>query len=325
MTNVLITSASRKVSLVRAFAGALQLEGGGKVIAADADWRSPALRFADRSYIVPGGLEDGFFEAVLRICERESVRLLIPTRDEELPAFSARNSEFLARGIVVMVAGPDIIATCQDKLRFIGFCRERGFQIPRTLGPREIETATYPLFAKERFGKASVNARIIESRQDLEFALARMRDPIIQECVRAQEYTVDLMASFSGQVLTAVARERLQVSGGESIVGRTSRQVPVIEESVRLATALQLIGHNTIQCFYDGHAVQFIEVNPRFGGGASLGFAAGVDTPRYLVRLIQDKPVEPRIGDFDDGLVMLRYTQDVFLHRDEVNEVARCD
>lgn len=325
MINVLITSASRKVSLVQAFSEAARLEGGGKVIAVDADWRSAALHFAGRSYLVPRGLDAPFFAAIHRICEHESVRLVVPTRDEELPGFSQAKGEFLAQGIVVMVADPEVIAVCQDKLRFVGFCHDRGFQVPRTFGPTDLGNARFPLFVKERFGKGSVNARRVASREGLEATLPLTSDPIIQECEEAQEYTVDLMADFCGQVLTAVARERLRVLGGESFVGRTSRQMTVIEECVRLAGALKLVGHNTIQCFFDGRAVKFIEVNPRFGGGANLGFAAGVPTPRYLLQLVQNKLVEPRIGEFEDGLVMLRYTQDVFLHSGEVGGIGPCD
>src|ERR1017187_1800060 len=325
MINVLITSASRKVSLVQAFVEAARLEGGGKVIAADADWRSAALHFAGRSYLVPKSLDARFFDAIHRICERESVRLVIPTRDKELPAFSQVRGEFLARGIVVMVADPEVVAVCQDKLRFVSFCCDRGFHVPRTFGLTDLDTAPFPLFVKERFGKGSANARRIASREGLELTLPLMGHPVIQECVEAQEYTVDLMADFCSRVLTAVARERLRVLGGESFVGRTSRQMTVIDECVRLADALKLVGHNTIQCFFDGRTVKFIEVNPRFGGGANLGFAAGICTPRYLLQLVQKKPVEPRIGEFEDGLVMLRYTQDVFLHSGEVGTIGPCD
>ena len=87
---------------------------------------------------------------------------------------------------------------------------------------------------------------------------------------------------------------------------------------MRLATALKLTGHNTIQCFLVGHTVKFIEVNPRFGGAASLGFAAGISTPALLVKLLKGEHVEPRIGAFKDNYFMLRYTDEIFMERKSV-------
>jgi carbamoyl-phosphate synthase large subunit len=86
-----------------------------------------------------------------------------------------------------------------------------------------------------------------------------------------------------------------------------------MDESARLARALGLIGHNTIQCFSGEGGVRFIEVNPRFGGAAALSIEAGADTPRWLIKLVKGEPLAPRIGDFTDALMMLRYTEDVFV------------
>ena len=58
--------------------------------------------------------------------------------------------------------------------------------------------------------------------------------------------------------------------------------------------------------------VKFIEVNPRFGGGAHLGFAAGAPTPLFLVKLLKGEILKPRIGKFKDNYFMLRYTEDMF-------------
>jgi len=44
-----------------------------------------------------------------------------------------------------------------------------------------------------------------------------------------------------------------------------------------------------------------------------LGFAAGADTPLYLIQLVKGKKLRSRIGRFKDNLVMLRYTEDIFI------------
>jgi putative hydrolase of the HAD superfamily len=57
-----------------------------------------------------------------------------------------------------------------------------------------------------------------------------------------------------------------------------------------------------------------VEVNPRFGGGAALGIAAGVDTPAILIQLLRGEALPECLGEFEADLVMLRFTQDLFLN-----------
>jgi len=319
MMNVLITSASRKVSLVKTFQQALVEEGGGQVIAVDASPRSPALYFADKAYIVPSGLGEDFLKAVQDICKKHDIRLLFPTRDEELPFFAALRESFQEIGVIVMVPELEVVNTCQDKRLFIEFCLKRGFMVPKTYEKTE-NIDKFPVFIKERFGKGSKGAFRVESALELDNLLPRLKDPIIQEYIEAPEYTVDLFADFSGQVLSAVPRERLFIFGGESFISKTCKNWGIIQEAMRLSQALGLIGHNTIQCFWHEGCVKFIEVNPRYGGAANLGFAAGALTPRMLIRLVMGKEVKPSIGEFEDGLYMLRYTEDLFLKEEELKK-----
>ena len=275
--NILITSASRKVGLVREFQRAVSREGGGRVIATDADPYAAALYLADGHFMVPRGLEGDFFAAIERICRLESIRLIVPTRDEELLPFAQRRKALCSAGIEVMVADAATVETCQDKSRFVQFCASHNFRSPVTYGRGE--TPRFPVFTKGRYGKGGAGARRIEGPAQLDACLRETPDVLIQEHVDAPEFTIDLFCDFAGNVLTAVARERLKVFGGESFVGKTKKNARIIEECVRLAVELRLIGHNTIQCFFRDDQVLFIEVNPRFGGGAALGFAAGVSTP----------------------------------------------
>ncbi len=320
--NILITSASRKVGLIKAFQQALSEEDGGQVIAVDASPRSAALYFAEKHYIVPSGLDDNFFDSVQNICRKHDVKLLIPTRDEELPFFAARRDDLRKLGVTVMVPNPHVVEICRDKHFFIDFCINNGFSVPKTYDSNEPDKITnFPVFIKERFGKGSKNIFLAKSKRELDTNLQEMDTAIIQEHIDAKEYTVDLFADFSGNIISVVPRERILVFGGESFVGKTHKEWTIINESIRLARALGLTGHNTIQCFLHNGLVKFIEVNPRYGGGANLGFAAGAFTPRYLIRLIMGRDVRPTVGEFKDGYFMLRYTEDIFLSEQEVNEV----
>lgn len=310
--NVLITSASRKVSLVKAFQDATKLADGGNIIAVDASSNSPALYFADKHFIVPRGLTGDFFGAISDICLNENIQLVIPTRDEELSFFARHKKTFDEFGITVMVPHISVVDTCQDKQAFLDFCIDNNFSIPDILDPYGI--LDFPVFIRNRTGKGSRSAFRCDSQLELDVLLKKLDAPIVQEYVDANEYTVDLYATLAGgTVISAIPRQRIYTFGGESFVGRTDKHWPIMEESIRLSEALELRGHNTIQCFDHDGVIKFIEVNPRFGGGASLGFAAGVYTPDYLLTELAGKPLNSAIGKFEDGLTMLRYTEDYFI------------
>ena len=75
----------------------------------------------------------------------------------------------------------------------------------------------------------------------------------------------------------------------------------------------RLVGHLTVQAFRTSDTISFIEINPRYGGAANLGIAAGAPTPEYAIRAARGERLEPTLGDYEVGLVMLRYSDDLFV------------
>lgn len=319
--NVLITSASRKMSLVHAFQDALRKTGGGKVIAVDVSPLAPALYGADDHYLVPRSDDPGFVASLVELCRSQHVGVLVPTRDEELPLFAEHCEAFGEVGTRVMVASSETVAICQDKLRFAEFCRENGFVTPRVYGPEELRgELPLPVFVKPRRGKGGRHTAVVRCRSELEALLPQAGELVVQECVSAPEFTIDLFADFEGNVISAVPRERVFVFGGESFVTRTCDDPQLVGTSAELSRALGLVGHNTIQCFAREDGPLFIEVNPRYGGAAHLGFAAGAPTPEWAVRLLRGERLGPRLGEYVKDLTMLRYTEDLFLRPGQLTE-----
>lgn len=313
--NILITSASRKVSIVNAFKKALHKEGGGKVFTVDMSPFCAAFFKSDAPYLVRRDEDKSFLKDLLNFCRKSKIKLIVPTRDEELMMFAVNREKFHKLGAEIMVSGVKAIETCIDKVKFIAFCKDNFIPVPKTYSSYELKEGkvNYPLFVKNRFGKSAKMTFKVKNRDELNLALALPGDQIVQEYIVDKEYTVDLFADFKGRIISVVPRERIYCFGGESFIGRTCKNSNLIKAACDLAGKLRLIGHNTIQCFFGDNSVKFIEINPRYGGGANLGFAAGANTPLYLIQIIKGKKLKAHIGDFKDGLVMLRYTEDVFV------------
>jgi len=308
--NIIISSASRKVSLVKAFKRALALEGGGNVITLDMNPNSPAAQFSDVNYVICPDDHPDYIPLLLKICEREKVELFIPSRDGEMRILAENREQFDKIGVRVVVPSLATIDVCSDKLSFVLFCKENGIRVPKT----DILLRDFPLFINNRFGQASKDAHKVNNGKELGAYLDLIEYPILQKFIKEKEYTVDLCSDFDSRVISVVPRERVRTFAGESFVGRTVKNKTMINQTIKLAKKLKLVGHNTIQCFFNDRTKKttFIEVNTRYGGGATLGIEAGADTPRYLIQLVKGQEVKSRINKYKKGVTMYRFSTDKF-------------
>lgn len=321
--NILITSISRKVWLIESFRDALKRAGvGGNIISADSDLLSGGLYCSDGYYRLLPSSDPGFLPAVLKICKKENIKLIIPTRDGELLTFAENKEIFEKRHISIMVSSPEVIKICSDKYRFYQFLVAHGIPTPKTYLKGQLNpSVTFPVIIKPRSGSSSKNVFKAVDRKELKFFLDYVKDPVAQEFIKGKEYTVDLFSDLSGNVITVVPRERIETISGESYKGMTVKDAKLIRYAKRLAEALGSIGHITIQCIKNEKGVTCIEVNPRFGGGAALSIKAGANTPLLLIKQVLGRKIKPSSArGFTDGLIMLRHTKDIFILHEKASQ-----
>ena len=316
--NVLITAASRRVTLVRGFKRALaRRRGGGRVVVTDVNPLSPAVQAADRAYRVPLATDPAYASAVLAICEAEEVGLLVPTIDDELTLFGEWAERFARAGVRVAVSPPATTALCNDKYATCQALQGRGVAAAHTVLPGDLPARpAFPLFIKPRRGRGGIGAFPIRDRRELDFFLGYVEDPGIQEDLDGPEYTLDVLCDFAGRPLAVVPRERVVIRAGVIDRGRTVNDPRLVALGVRTAEALAFAGPINIQCrMVDGRPVVF-EINPRFSGGIGLTIEAGVDVPAMLLALAAGETVAPAIGRFEAGLWMTSYEASMFLRDD---------
>lgn len=163
--NVLITSASRKVWLVRAFQDALA--DGGRVVAADLTMCAPALHVADTAVLLPRSDDDEFLDRLRGVSESQRIRLIVPTRDGELPLLASARDAFSERGVHVAVSDPLAVETCLDKREFLRFCLANGFDVPPVVDTPT--AADLPLFARPRRGQAGAETGVVRSEDEMRY------------------------------------------------------------------------------------------------------------------------------------------------------------
>jgi len=227
-------------------------------------------------------------------------------------------------GTRVVVSSARTGNICNDKYLTARFLSDKEIPFARTWLPSELNfpALEYPLFLKPRAGRGSVGAHPIYNERELRFFLDYVPEPIVQEFLYGKEFTIDLLADFSGKVISVVPRDRMVIRSGVTDRGQTLNHPGMINLAIRAAEALEIRGPANIQAKLDGDRATIFEVNPRFSGGIPLTIAAGADFPAWLIEMRCGRRVRPCIGKFIDGLVMACYEAAIFLPDEAAKEVS---
>jgi carbamoyl-phosphate synthase large subunit len=319
--NILLTCVGRRVALLEAFRRAMaDLGVAGRLFGADHSPLAPGFHVADEGLLVPSVGGADYVEALLDLCRRREIGLVVPLIDWELPALAETRERFAAAGARLVISSPRVIEICRDKQRTYEFLKAHGFDTPEVLPLEKALEGPFPLFMKPRYGSSAKDVHYVPDRESLEFYHESDAETVVQEFVRGKEFTVDVYAGLDGVPRVAVPRRRLEVRGGEVSKARTVRHAEIIRQSLRLVEALgECRGVITLQCFLTPeNRIRFIEINPRFGGGAPLAIQAGADFPLWLIEEHLGRRPDIQAEDWKDGLVMLRYDAAVFRRSDEM-------
>lgn len=288
---LLLTSIGKRIELIE------HLKTRFQVIGADASAVNPAKCFADVFYQIPKCREESYVETLLSICEREEVTLLVPLYEPEFAVLDGARERFAKAGVKLVLSDKAVLDICGDKRKTAAFLKKYGLPAPFTLTSEEVREiiagaqGNYPYILKPADGMGSEGIFWAKNRKELAFFYEYTKNVLVQECASGREYTIDVLCDFSGETVYLVPRIRLEVLSGEVSKSRVDLQSVVIEETARLLNALnregRVCGPMTIQCFVEegGGSLQFIEINPRFGGGVPLAFAAGADYAAALEKM----------------------------------------
>jgi carbamoyl-phosphate synthase large subunit len=309
---VMFTSVGQRVDIVRAFRAA-----GATTLGVDADPLAPALYHCDERVIVPRIADPRYVPTLARLREQHDVRLVVPLNDLDFPVL-AREREQLAPALVLL---PDAEATARmsDKLEAHRFFVANGIPSPRSWAPEDVpDDVRYPVLVKAREGFGSRNIHRAADREQLAFFLGYTTVPsFVQEVCRGEEFSIDVFCDMDARCLNAIPRTMLLSKGGESIKGASIRDRELIEHGARVAETIGVKGPANVQCFREpDSSLPITDVNTRFGGGFPVPLAAGGRYPELALALARGERPEPRLGDFEEGVVMTRYFSEVCLAPD---------
>ena len=310
---VLFTGVGRRIELLQAFRNAaLVLNKDLLIYGADMAGTAPALAYCDFTKKVVSMKDPGYIRCLLNICKADHIDLLIPTIDTDLLVLSENRELFAEVGTRVMISAPDMIRICRDKNLTGRFFADCGLNAPMPVNDWKKYCGGFPAFIKPKDGSSSINAYKVENKEELEVFADQIEDYIVQPFVEGTEYTIDIFCDWSGRPISIVPRERVQVRAGEVLKTKITMDAVMIEESKRLCKVFKPCGPLTVQLIRDNKTGTdyYIEINPRFGGGAPLSMKAGARSAEAILRLMSGEEAGPYAA-IADGAVYSRFDQSV--------------
>lgn len=317
--NVLILSCGTRNKIVQYFKK--ELAGFGSVVAADCSKLAPALYEADRHYIVPRIDSDDYLDAILEICRENNIRAVLSLIDPEL-SFLARHRElFLENGVFPIVSDFDVVEMCFDKYEMARFLKAHGYPTARTyiskedfFSDLEAGVIAYPVFVKPRKGSASIGTQEVTSSGEIDLLFEKSDDLIIQEFMDGPELGADVYVDMiTGEPVSIFVKKKLKMRAGEtdkSVSVKDANLFHLIADFVRKAG---LRGILDIDIFCVNGEYYFSEVNPRFGGGYPHAHECGVNMVRMILNNVRGVRNKPAIGEYQEGVYMMKYSEVVIL------------
>lgn len=311
---ILFTSVGRRVELIQEFRRAAEeLNVNLTIIGADITTSAPALYFCDETQIVCKIKEPQYISQLLEICESEKIDCLIPTIDTDLLLLAENKEKFEAIGTKVLVSAVDKVKLCRDKRFTADYFISVGLKSPLPVDDVNKYCLGYPAFIKPKDGSSSVDAYKVDCEVDLKIYAEKISDYIIQPFVSGREFTIDIFCDYEGNPVYITPRERLAVRAGEVLKTQINQDDKMIEEMKKLIADYKPCGQITVQLIQDEETGDnyYIEINPRFGGGAPLSIKAGADSSKAVIRMLNGEKLFYEEKAARDKSIYSRFDQSI--------------
>ena len=309
-----------------------------RLIGADMNRDDTILQMVDTYYTVPRGDAPEYADAILDICIKEQVDVVIPIMSVELETLARNADRFAEAGITLSVSGLESLKIANNKLALFEFMKENNLPAPRFCAvksvedvDRAVEEIGVPVVFKTTEGSGSRGMRIIDpskSRFDILFhekptsAYVTLKDfketllegdmpqMLAMEYLPGHEYSVDLLCE-NGKVFYSLCRRGLNVQTSIILDGIVEDKPEITRLCSLVAEKLKLTGNIgfDVKERADGTPV-IMECNPRATAGVSEFTASGVNLLYLNIKRCLGEPI-PELTP-KHGVIMKRRYQEMY-------------
>lgn len=295
-------------------------------MATDMSPNAPALYEADRQYLVPRITAEGYVDRILDICRKEQITGVFSLIDPELSLLAREEKKFRELGVTIIGSSYELCERTLDKWEMYQWLVGHGYACARSYVDRdafredvEKGAVAFPVFVKPVRGSASIAISTAEDQETVDLLLDHSQGLLIQEYLKGQEIGVDCYIDLlSGELISIFCKKKLVMRAGETDKSVSFQDPKLFELVTRFVKESGFRGQIDIDVFDCGGTYYISEVNPRFGGGYPHAYEAGVNHMKYIVRNLEGKENIPEIGNYEEGLVMMKYSEIMMRREDTV-------
>ena len=172
---------------------------------------------------VPYPNHPDFPDKINEVVDRWKIDYIYPAHDSALLALTRLQDRLHAQ---VITSAPETVEICRDKNRTYAFLAGADY-LPAFYADADA-VPEYPVFIKPAVGQGAQGARRIDSRAQLEEALAGGTDYAICEYLPGEESSVDCFTDRHGRLLLASPRSRERIRAGIAVRSRNLPEDPSI-------------------------------------------------------------------------------------------------
>lgn len=252
-----------------------------------------------------------YIDELLKLCEKYKIDVLIPGLDDELYNISLNLERFRNIGVVPIVASPEMIELCRDKVKMSNVLREissyfvNSYNKQSLLEQYKSNAVTFPLIAKPRSGMASRGVFFINSAEEFDLI---SDDHVVQEIAMPHAGDVNYksyMDNLKKGIITQVSEVSVQfvIGKNKNIIGKCAtfnklvNGVPIevipfddeemwksLESVMPYFLSIGLQGPINIQGRMTDNGPKFFEMNVRFTGITGLRAIMGFNEVEALIK-----------------------------------------
>jgi carbamoyl-phosphate synthase large subunit len=258
-----------------------------RLVGTDMSERSIGRHLCDSFHVVPPGAGSRFADAMVDVCRREAVDVVLPQSSFDLLGLAESKDRF---DVPVLVSPPDAIRRSNDKAESYALLQRLGVRGPdwrRVRGPEEVARAAGELGYPERdvcmkpiFSSGSRGFRVLSASADRQEQLLTNRpgvpgamqleelvellpeedgpELLVMELATGKERTIDGIAS-RGRIVLGHPKTREAMRAGLAMYFETLDDPGLMEVAARIVGELELDHFFNIQLVGE----HVIEINPR--------------------------------------------------------------
>lgn len=313
--NILILSCGTRNKLIRYFKE--KENGVGNVIGTDCSVYAPALYETDNHYIVPRMTSPDYLDTILDICHKEKINAVLPLQEDELFLISSHRKLFTDVGIIPVVSSPETVELCRDKYAFYKHLIKNELPVlPSCNGLSEFQNRyeagemNFPVFIKPVRGCGSIGIQKADNIELLSVLCKYSKeDMLIQQFADGEEFGIDLyMDMISHKPVSIFAKKKLRMRAGETEKSISVKDTSLFTLIRQTSASLALSGPVDMDIFRIDGKYYISEINPRFGGGYPHAHICGMNFPKLIAENIAGNENADTIGNYEEGICMLKYT-----------------